>query len=363
MEAEKKAGLNLFFMGRAGSPLFTRAENLSIPTLSICGSTKFNLCAIFRLRHLIWNTLSLEGRGIKGEGGRAVSLHCHTAKDLWIASPALWGLRGIRLILSLYIRISSSRKDFLHRLLYRRVDGVVVASEGMRQDLIRNLPISSEKIHRIPYGRDLVRYQVSPAARERVREGVGIPRDAFVIGTLSRLDPEKGILEAVCAAPDVLRKYPDAHFLIVGGPTTEAEPYLSYERTCRTAAEKSGFSERIHFVGYQENYPEYLSAMDILLLPSYKESYSLSVLDAFGMGIPAAATNSGGTPEAVIPGKTGILFEPQNIPALARALCDYLSHRDVLRQDGLRSREFVQKEHDLDKIVPRFIHLYSQAAV
>lgn len=345
MEAEKKAGLSLFFIGRAGSPLYSRIQKLAIPAFSICGSTKFNLCAMFRMRSL---------------AEKIHAVHCHTAKDLWIASPALWGLRGIRLILSLYIRISSSRKDFLHRLLYKRVDGVVVASEGMRQDLIRNLPISSEKIHGIPYGRDLARYQVSPGTRERIRERCRVPQDAFVIGTLSRLDPGKGILEAVCAAPDVLRKYPDAHFLIVGGPTAEAEPYLFYERTCRTAAEKSGFSERIHFVGYQENYPEYLSAMDLLLLPSYKESFSLSVLDAFGMGIPAAATNSGGTPEAVIPGKTGILFEPQNVSDLARVLCNYLSHRDVLRQDGLRAREFVHREHDLGKIVPRFVRLYSE---
>jgi glycosyltransferase involved in cell wall biosynthesis len=117
---------------------------------------------------------------------------------------------------------------------------------------------------------------------------------------------------------------PDAHVILVGDGPLRGE--------LEQQAVDLGVSDRIHFVGRQEDIPSWLAAMDVFVLPSLFEGLPLSILEAMAAGLPVVATAVDGTPEAVEGGVTGRLVPAEDAGALAAALVD------VLKTPGLAAR-------------------------
>jgi glycosyltransferase involved in cell wall biosynthesis len=129
------------------------------------------------------------------------------------------------------------------------------------------------------------------------------PTDSFTVLCASRMSPEKGVdllLEAAKLLPDV-------SFILAGdGPL-------------RTACEAKA-PQNVQFLGKRDDVHNLLLKADCLVLPSRSEGQGLSVLEAFAAGTPVVATKVGGVPENVVDGYTGILVDPENAEALAKAL-------------------------------------------
>ena len=148
--------------------------------------------------------------------------------------------------------------------------------------------------------------------RESTRTELGIPSDAFVIGTVGRLNEVKRQDRLIRGFARVAETKPSAHLLIVG-----AGPQL--DDLCRLTAELH-LDSRVHFAGYQTEPERFLGAMDVFGLTSRSEGMPLAILESWAAGVPIIASRVGGVPELIDDGVTGLLFDPDDEDALVSAL-------------------------------------------
>ena len=202
------------------------------------------------------------------------------------------------------------------RLLRRTADALLttrtVATAHAAADNLRQLGIPPRKIIMIRNGAEGVA-PLSCAARQALRERLGIPRDAFCVGICGRLAPVKGHLTFLSAARILTAQGLRCHFLIVGGGEKE--------ENLREVAERLGLTPRITFTGYTQDPGAYMNLFDVAVNCSTgTETSCLALSEAMSLGIPCVASRFGGNVEMVTEGENGLLFPPRDAGALAAAL-------------------------------------------
>ncbi|MFN2493877.1 MAG: N-acetyl-alpha-D-glucosaminyl L-malate synthase BshA [Pyrinomonadaceae bacterium] len=121
-----------------------------------------------------------------------------------------------------------------------------------------------------------------------------------------------------------------------------------------------GVYEKCAFVGKQPNIVDYLSASDVLLLPSEQESFGLAALEAMACEVPVIASRVGGVPEVVTDGETGCLAEVGDVDKMAEDAARLLSNPHVRREMGQRARESAVSRYRTDIVIPQYIAFYEQ---
>ena len=145
-----------------------------------------------------------------------------------------------------------------------------------------------------------------------LHEEYGMEPGAQVVGVVARLEPEKGHPTLLEAWPAVLRACPSTYLLIVGeGSRRDA---------LEAQARELRIAHRVVFTGRRDDIPAVTAALDVAVLPSYREAQGLTILEAMALSRPVVASNVGGIPEMVEDGVTGLLVPPHDAPALAAAI-------------------------------------------
>jgi glycosyltransferase involved in cell wall biosynthesis len=182
-------------------------------------------------------------------------------------------------------------------------------------------------VHVIHPGVDLERFRPGPADPAVRAQLTGAP-DAPLVGIVGRVDPRKGVRDLVHAMSRLEGPAADARLAVVGdvGIGTEEDTAALHADAGRL------LGDRIRFVGRRRDVPEVLRALDVLASASYAEPFGRALLEAQASGVPVAGTRSGGVPEFVEDGVTGLLVPPQDPAALAAAL------QRLLGDAGLRQR-------------------------
>jgi glycosyltransferase involved in cell wall biosynthesis len=169
-----------------------------------------------------------------------------------------------------------------------------------------------------------------PGTREATRAEFGIPADALVVGYLGRLVADKGICELI-EAWSLVSGNPRLHLLLVG-PFEPQDPLSpDTEQVLRS-------DSRIHLAGLRWDPPRCLAAMDVVVLPTYREGLPVVPLEAGAMGLPVVATNIPGCLDAIEDGVTGMLVPPRDAAALARAIGRYLDDTALRVTHGAAGR-------------------------
>jgi glycosyltransferase involved in cell wall biosynthesis len=166
-------------------------------------------------------------------------------------------------------------------------------------------------------GVDVVRFAPGP---ETMRAQLGIPADAPVLGFVGRLTRDKGIPELFVAFNRLLETMPSARLLLVGW-FDESEDALSIYERARIQAHP-----RIIRTGFVSDPAPHYRAMDLLVLPTWREGFPNVVLEAAATGLPVVATLATGARDAVLPGVTGLLVPPGDPCALAEAVLTLMRH-------------------------------------
>ena len=204
---------------------------------------------------------------------------------------------------------------------------VVVANSRSLGDRAHELGISHERKTTLlgngsSNGVDALRF--SPGT-SRVREEFGIAASAPVIGFVGRLTADKGVPELLEAFAKVLRKRPESYLLLVGW-FDAAEDALGLALRARIEGHP-----RIVCTGYVADAAPYYRAMDLMVLPSWREGFPNVVLEAAASGVPVVATTCTGSCDAVVPEVTGLLVPPGHADAIAEAVLRLLGN-DELRK-------------------------------
>jgi glycosyltransferase involved in cell wall biosynthesis len=165
---------------------------------------------------------------------------------------------------------------------------------------------------------------------------------APVLGVVARRKSQEELLVAAAGLQRPLE------ILLAG---TEADDAL------QAAARDLPAEVRVHFLGFRDDVPEILSLLDVFVLPSGIEGFSLALLEAMARGLPCVATDAGGNREA-LEGEAGTLFAPGDVAALGKALARLLADRDASRAMGERARARAFAEFDVARTVARTEAVY-----
>jgi glycosyltransferase involved in cell wall biosynthesis len=226
----------------------------------------------------------------------------------------------------------------LEKLTLRVTDRLIVVS---LQDIEKGLEEgvgAPEEYVMIRSGIELDRFGHPLVSGEETRATLGIPADAPVVGTVTRLSPQKSPLDFVRAASRVAADMPDAYFLMVGdGPLKDDVDSLIRD---------VGISGRVLMTGLRRDVPELLAAMDIFVLTSLWEGLPRVLPQAMAAGLPIVATAVDGNMEAISHGANGLLVPPGEPAALAGAVLKLLTDQELARKLATAGREGVQEYSD-----------------
>jgi len=246
---------------------------------------------------------------------------------------------------------TNGRRNRVRRLLNPLVSRFVTVSEDLRTWLVDQVGIPREKVVHIMNGVDTDRF-VPPLDKGAAKARFGIDPNAFVVGTVGRLDPVKDQQTLVRAFGTLCReKGRGAELLLIGsGPE---------EQMLRRLAEELGVAESVHFMGERRDIPELLQAMDVFVLPSIAEGISNTILEAMSCGLPVVATRVGGNVELVTSGVTGALFDPGHYDSLADILQGFHGDSSCRADYGELARREAEVKFSLATMVSRYDQLYA----
>jgi len=193
------------------------------------------------------------------------------------------------------------------------VNHVVVNSEATRRSFIDSGGRVDTTV--VYNGIEASNFEVDAGARSRIRSQLGVSSDQTLVGVFSRLAPWKGqhvLIEALSYLPEL-------HAVFVGDALFEGDE--AYTSKLRSMCEDHGISDRVHFVGFQDDVGEWMSAVDIVAHTSTSpEPFGRVVVEGMLAGRPIVATAAGGVLEIVDDDQTGCLVPPGDAQALARTL-------------------------------------------
>lgn len=279
-------------------------------------------------------------------------VHAHTPKAGLLGMLAAWfvrvpvriyHMRGLPLAgaTGWRRRLLWSTEWFACRLAHR----VLCVGHSLRRDAIAEGLVSPEKIHVLAGGSGngvdaLNRFDITSvgeAARRTTRDALGVPDDAPLIGFVGRIVNDKGIVELTRAWTTLRVRHPSARLLLVG-------PFEPQDPVPPDVAAILRTDPRVHLQGMDWNTPPLYAAMDLVVLPTYREGFPNVPLEAAAMELPVVATRVPGCVDAVEDGVTGTLVPVRDDRALHDALDRYLSAPELRREHGLNGRERVVRD-------------------
>ena len=201
-------------------------------------------------------------------------------------------------------------------------------------------------------GVDPLRFHPDAENRQIVRRDVGIAQDAKVILFVGRLNRDKGMLELAAAFDTITKQHPDVELLLVGAE--EDVPFSRIQEICPTGR------DRLHYVSFTATPEHYMAAADILCLPSYREGFGLTIIEAAACEVPAVASRIYGITDAVADGKTGLLFPVGDVAALTHALLRLITEDELRQQMGNEARERALELFSSEKIAHELLTLYEK---
>jgi glycosyltransferase involved in cell wall biosynthesis len=214
---------------------------------------------------------------------------------------------------------------------------IIVISEQVKRNIINYFHIPACRVTVIPNATrtDVVREDED--ALRAFDEKWSIPPGSQVVACVAMLVEVKAHDILLSAWKQVMRHFPQAVLILAGdGPLKE-----HLQAQCVQIEATQG----VRFLGFVDNISIVYSRASFVVLPSRSEGLPISILEAFSYGLPAVATAVSGTPEIVIPEKTGLLVEPENPEQLSQSIMRLLSDSQLRRRLGQAGRQLVVEKY------------------
>lgn len=310
-----------------------------------------------------WQTQVVHGHMYRAEVVGVLAAERLTERGL--ARPYL-----IDTIHSSRIRVQEDR-DLLVSLT-PSIDRLIAVSKAVVAKLEREGRTGITPVELIYNGVDMARYDHTEACCT-LPEEYGFPDGTPMVGVVARLEPEKGHTTLLEAWPAVLSAVPAARLLIVGEGSLAAqledqaealgllgEPCIG-DACVGTRHARPGAA--VVFTGRREDVPAVTAALDVAVLPSYREAQGLVILEAMALARPVVATDVGGIPEMIEDGVTGLLVPPHDAAALAAAITRLLTDHPLADMIGRAGHRLVHERFCVERMVASIEGVYDQGWV
>lgn len=251
------------------------------------------------------------------------------------------------------VYIGGRQRDWLKRLTAFLDHKTIAVCEAARKVEIEQAGGYPDKVVTIYNGLDIPQFTAGLIEDQACfRRELGVPDNAFLIGVIARLHPQKGHKYLLQALQTLRWQFPQIHCLIAGAGSLRSE--------LETAVINLNLATSVQFIGNRKDVAALLSVCDLFVLPSLWEGFPNVILEAMASGTPIVATAVDGVPELVENGKTGLLVLPANSQALAEAISQMIHNREkaaVMAQEAL---QVVQTTFSIERTVTQIEALYWQ---
>lgn len=303
-------------------------------------------------RGLDLRALALARRAVRSHATDV--LHTHNAVAHYQAVLATCGL-GVRRVINTRHGMGSNRRagrrEWLYRRALARTDAVVTVCQAACRDAIRRgiVPATMAKV--VPNGIRVESFPTANAAmRERLLRMLQLPVQTGVIGSVGRLNWAKDQAGLIRAFRQVHEERSDAVLVLIGEGELRAE--------LQQCAITEGVSDSVRFLGDRNDVPELLQGLDLFVLSSLSEGYSMALLEACAVALPIVATTVGGNGEIVHDGSSGRLVPAGDPAALANAMLDLLRSPERALALGRAARTWVEQYGSLETMALHYASLY-----
>ncbi len=324
--------------GDGAFPLALRAKGLK--QFNINGSRMINLPRIvFELAKLI----KLENVDV---------IHTHMLQATIIGQlVAMLFRRGKRIVTRHYTDVEVVNRRIyyiLDKYVTQRCSDVIAVSNSVKRDLMFQ-GISESRISVVHNGIDLTGFD--NAASQSADILPKLKENTYIVGCVGSLMKRKGHDWLIKAFSLVLKHHENARLLIAG----EGPEYANLKNLTKQLR----LENEVRLIGFHGEIPKFLKEIDLFVQPSRSESFGISVLEAMAAEKCVIASNTGGIPEIVIDGQTGILVEPGNVKELANAISEVMSNPSKYKQFGHAGRNLVETKFNVANTVKGYQSAYS----
>jgi len=344
------------YVGCPPGPYVRQLEEFGLPVHEVYVSRNLNpaniLRAIRSVRGLLvterWDILNCHGAAA-GLIGRTAALFTHPWPTVVITNHGYYFDENMNPIRR---RLAIITEQLLGRITSFTM---FVSSEDHKTATQERIVKDESKAATILNGIDLTMFPGRPTASQiaAAREQLGVPADAKVIGLMGRLILEKGLREFFAAARILCDARPDL-YVIVGGDVLPTDRG-AWKTQLMAKVDAAGLTSRFRFPGFVTDVYGCLCAFDILVHPTYKESFGRVIAEAMATGLPVVATNVRGCRELVVHSVTGLLVPHKDVEGLVKAISVLLNDSAMRRAMGDAGRIRVVERYDQRAVVGRFV--------
>jgi glycosyltransferase involved in cell wall biosynthesis len=309
-----------------------------------------------------WHEMSLRN-SLDVQSARAIAelvklhgidiIHAHLGRDYLVAALASRNARRAKLVLTRHHYLPLSR-NALYRWMLEDVAAVIAVSDSVRESIIERLHLPPERVRTIPNWIDPARFR--PIDRDAARALFRL-RGSLSVACIGQVTPAKGQEEFIRASGRVSQMRPDIEFSIAGDEGEEGKPFTN---NLKKLAGTLGLGDRVKFLGHVRHIPELLAAVDVVVVPSRDEGFSLVTIEAMAARRAVLASNVGGIAGIIKDNVTGLLFPPRDAQALTEKLLYLVSDAPLRERLSLQAQRDVYARFGRDHIIGRIESLYRE---
>lgn len=278
-------------------------------------------------------------------------VHAHVGRDYLITAMASRRAKKHKLVLTRHHYLPI-KQNAIYRWMLKDVAAVIAVSAGVRESVIERLALPEERVHEIPNWVDPSRFQLVDRDAARAMFRLNAKLNVACIGQVT---PPKGQEDFVRAAARVARMRADVEFLIVGEEQDEMQPFSN---KLSDIAAQLGMGDRLRFLGHVEFLPDLLAAVDVVVVPSWDEGFSLVTIEALAAKRAVLASDVGGIRGIIKDSQTGLLVPARDSNAMANKLLWMLSDAPLRERLALQGQRDVYARYGRDQIIDRIESLY-----
>ncbi len=240
--------------------------------------------------------------------------------------------------------------------MLHRARKIIAVSNFTKWELTNYYKIPERKIKVIHNGVDINKFKPAEDKR-KVKAELGFNPDDIAIVSVGRLYARKGLFTLIQSIPAVIKRFPNAKFIISGkGQSDEMKKLIAH-------AERIGVKNNIIFTGYypDKKLPKLYQAADVFAFSTFYEHHPFAVLEALATGLPVVTTTVGGISETIESGRNGFLVEPFNEKQFADKILYLLEHSGFAAEMGALARKNVVEQLDWRIVVKDAMRVYEEA--
>jgi glycosyltransferase involved in cell wall biosynthesis len=325
-----------------GTPLFQHAIELNLPMQVVARNKKY-----FDFKHARQVAKLFEKEEID-------AVHFSDTRDLdFLGWVKYFSKRKIKLAYHQAMILGVTKKDFIHTIRFKRIDAWVSTLNYMQKQVLTHTRLSAEKLHIIPIGTAIS--ASTRLSKEQARAELNLPPDKFIVGIVGRLDPKKGQLEVIQAIPLVQHSDKKIQVVFLGDKTkNESDDYV---QELKNSITDSLLEEVVTFIPHQPNIQQMYNAFDMVIVPSWEETFGMVTIEAMASGVAVIGSNTAGTAEILENKK--YLFEPKNPTQLSKTWLEVMTNDSDRKNWAIQLEQKFQEKYSMQSS----IHAWKQLLI